>query len=88
VAQAEAEAQLIREDIITCLKMFQTGNVNSKDYQEALFDTFLVAAYVYEDEVRFVFRLGKDKKKVKIPFNIDDVDLSNVCINSSVVDQN
>ena len=87
VAQAEAEAKLTREDIITCLKMFQTGDVNSKEYQESLFDTFLVAAYVYDKEVRFVFRLGKDKKKVKVPFNIDNVDPLNVCINSRVVDQ-
>lgn len=87
VAQAEAEAQLTREDIITVLKMFQAGDVNSKDYQEALFDTFLVAAYVYDKEVKFIFRLGKEKKKVKIPFNIDDVDLSNICIGSSVGDQ-
>lgn len=87
VAQAEAEAQLTREDIITVLKMFQAGDVNAKDYQEALFDTFLVAAYVYDKEVKFIFRLGKEKKKVKIPFNIDDVDLSNVCIGSSVGDQ-
>lgn len=87
VAQAEAEAQLTREDIITVLKMFQDGDVNSKDYQEALFDTFLVAAYIYDKEVKFVFNLGGKKKKSKIPFNIDDVDLSSVCINSSVGDQ-
>lgn len=87
VAQAEAEAQLTREDIITCLKMFQAGDVNSKDYQEALFDTFLVAAYVYDKEVKLVFHLGGKKKKVKVPFNIDDVDLLNVCITPSAVDQ-
>lgn len=87
VAKAEAEARLTKEDILTCLKMFQSGDVNSKSFQEALFDTFLVAAYVYDDSVRFVFTLNGTPKHVKLPFSIDDVSLSNVCITSPVGDQ-
>ncbi len=81
-AEAEAEEALTREEIIATLELFQHGDVNDKDYQEALIDTFLVAAYVYDDRVKFVFNLGGSKKEVEVPFNIDDVDLSGVRISS------
>lgn len=87
-AEAEAEEALTREEIIATLEMFQHGDVNDKNYQEALIDTFLVAAYVYDDRVKFIFNLGGSKKDVDIPFNIDDVDLSEVRINAELGDQN
>lgn len=86
VAQADAEAQLTREDVITALKLFQSGNIHSKEYQEALFDTFLVAAYVTDKEVTIVFHLGGKGKRRKISFDIDEILPSKVCIKSSVVD--
>ena len=88
VAEAEAEEALTREEIVATLELFQHGDVSDKDYQEALIDTFLVAAYVYDDRVKFIFNLGGSKKDVEIPFNIDDVDLSGVRIGSGVGDQN
>ena len=86
-AEAEAEEALTREEIVATLELFQHGDVSDKDYQEALIDTFLVAAYVYDDRVKFIFNLGGSKKDVEIPFNIDDVDLSGVRIGSGVGDQ-
>ena len=86
-AEADAEEALTREDIIATLEMFQHGDVTDKDYQEALIDTFLVAAYVYDDRVKFVFNLGGSKKDIEIPFDIDDVDLSEVRINALDGDQ-
>lgn len=86
-AEAEAEEALTREEIVATLELFQHGDVNDKDYQEALIDTFLVAAYVYDDRVKFIFNLGGTKKDVEIPFSIDDVDLSGVRISSGVGDQ-
>ena len=86
VAEAEAEEALTREEIVATLELFQHGDVSDKDYQEALIDTFLVAAYVYDDRVKFIFNLGGSKKDVEIPFNIDDVDLSGVRIGSGVGD--
>ena len=86
-AQEQAEAQLTREEIIATLELFQNGDINDKDYQEALIDTFLVAAYVYDDRIRFVFNLGSDNKDLTVPFDIDAVDLSDVCISSRKGDQ-
>lgn len=86
-AQAESEERMTREEIIATLEMFQHGDVNSKDYQEALIDTFLVAAYVYDDRVKFIFNLGGKKENVSIPFNIDDIDPSEVRISDGVGDQ-
>ena len=86
-AQEEADEQLTREEIIATLEMFQNGDVKDKDYQEALIDTFLVAAYVYDDKrVKFVFNLGGDKKDVEIPFSIDDIETQGVRINDGLVD--
>lgn len=87
-AELEAEEALTMEEIIATLELFQHGDVTDKDYQEALIDTFLVAAYVYDDRVKFVFNLGGSKKHIELPFSIDDVDLSGVRNNSSLGDQN
>ena len=87
VAQEHAEQQLTRDEIIAALKLFQDGDVNDKDYQEALIDTFLVAAYVYDDTVKIVFNLGGKNKDLTVPFDIDDVDTSGVCINASSLHQ-
>ena len=86
-AEAEAEEALTREEIIATLELFQHGDVNDKDYQEALIDTFLVAAYVYDDRVKFVFNLGGNKTGVDIPFDIDEVDPSGVRIDAPKGDQ-
>ena len=86
-AEAEAEEALTQEEIIATLELFQHGDVNDKDYQEALIDTFLVAAYVYDDRVKFVFNLSGTKKESTLPFNIDDIPLSGVRIDSEPGDQ-
>lgn len=79
-AQAEAEEQMTREEIIATLELFQHGNANDKDYQEALINTFLVAAYVYNDKIKIVFNLSGTPKEVYVPFDIDEVDFSDVRI--------
>ena len=87
LAEAEAEEALTREEIIATLEMFQHGDIHDKDYQEALIDTFLVRAYVYDDRVKFIFNLGGNKKDVDIPFDIENVDFSGVRIGSRKGDQ-
>lgn len=77
VALEEAESMLSREDIIAALALFQDGDLNDKNFQEALIDTFLVAAYIYDDHLKIIFNLsGKMKKSSLIPFNIEDVSFS------------
>ena len=82
LAEQEADALLTEEEIIATLEMFQHGNITEKSYQEALIDTFLVAAYVYDDHVKFVFNLGGKRKNVKLPFDIDSILPSSICTNA------
>ena len=88
IAEAEADSILTREEIIATLELFQYGDLNDKDYQEALIDTFLVAAYVYDDRVKFIFNLGNSKKDIDIPFNIEDISTSDTCITSPYLHHN
>lgn len=76
IAEADAEKTLTREEIIATLELFRHGDISDKEYQESMIDTFLVAAYVYTDRVKFIFTLDGGQKPVEIPFNMDDVDLS------------
>ena len=85
VAQEESDHRLTADEITATLRLFQNGDVDDKDYQEALIDTFLVAAYVYDDKVRFIFNLGGSKKELEVPFDIDDIDFSGTCISSPTV---
>lgn len=84
IALEDIDEQLTLEDMVTALKIFQGGDVSDKRYQEALIDTFLVAAYVYDDKIKIVFNLGGKKKEDFIPFDIDDVDLTGTCTSSLV----
>ena len=60
-----------REDIIDGLSMFKDGDINSKDYQAKLFDTFLVAVYVYDDEneMKIVFGFTGKKNTIRVPLD-------------------
>ena len=59
-----------RDDIISGLSMFKDGDVHDKKFQMRLFDTFLVAVYVYDDELKVVFSFSGDKNTVKIPLEL------------------
>lgn len=88
VMKEDAEQQLTREEIIATLKLFQQGDITDKAYQESLIDTFLVAAYLYDDHIKIVFNLTGSTKNADIPFNIDDLPTSDdVCIGSSNLHQ-
>lgn len=74
--QEEAEGFLTREEIIATLQLFQNGDLCDVEFREALIDTFLVAAYVYDDEVKIVFNLGGKRESSTLPFDIEDVSFS------------
>lgn len=90
VALEDAEEKLTRDDIIAALQLYQDGDINDKAYQEALIDTFLVAAYLYDDEIKIVFNLGNKNQETMVPFDIDTIPLSgdDVRITVPEVDQN
>ena len=74
--QEECDDILTREEIIATLRLFQTGDICDSQFREALIDTFLVAAYVYDNEMKIVFNLGDKTESSVLPFDIEDVDFS------------
>lgn len=75
-AEEEAEEKLTRNEVIAALKLFKNGDLDDIAYRESLFDTFLVAVYVYDNELKIVFNLGSRRESAIIPFNIEDVAFS------------
>ena len=55
------------EAVIAMLKLFQEGTFNDKDFQKVMFDSFLIAVYVYDDKLRIKFSFG-DKCDEDIDF--------------------
>ena len=78
--QEETEEALTREEIMAMLRLMRNGDIEEESFREALIDTFLVAAYVYDDTVKIIFNLGGKKENAVLPFNIEDVELSDTCI--------
>ncbi len=78
--QKEVDARLTREEIIATLELFKDGDICDTAFREAMFDTFLVAAYVYDDTVKIVFNLGGKSEHTTLPFDIEDISLSDTCI--------
>lgn len=76
----EAKAQIVtvsKADMIAGLQMFRNGDVHDKKFQSKLFDTFLQAVYVYDDDncLKIVFNFTKDKNTtVEIPFEMESTD--------------
>lgn len=83
----EAADKLTREEIIATLELFKSGDIHDQAFREAMIDTFLVAAYVYDDHCKIVFNLGGTKKSSTLPFNIEDVTFSDTSIISPTLHQ-
>ena len=80
VLSEEMDGKMTREEIIATLELFRDGDVADQAFREALIDTFLVAAYVYDDSVKIVFNLEGSKKTTVLPFDIEEVPASDTCI--------
>lgn len=75
IAAARADIVTVpREDIIAGLEMFRDGDIHSKKYQAKLFDTFLIAVYVYDDELKIVFSFTGKKNTVRIPLSKEAIE--------------
>lgn len=77
IAAARADIVTIsRDDLISGLEMFREGDVHDKKYQARLFDTFLVAVYLYDDDMKIVFSFSGNKNTICIPLSqsIDDIE--------------
>ena len=68
---AAAKADIVpvnREQLIEWLLSLREGDIHDKKYQARLFDTFLIAAYLYDDgTAKLVFSFAGDKNTVTVP---------------------
>lgn len=72
VAAARAEIiDIDRETIIEGLNMYKGGDILDPEYREELFNTFLIAVYVYDDTLKLVFSFTGDKNNIVIPFELE-----------------
>lgn len=85
--QEETEAPLTREEIIAMLRLMRNGDLMDESFRESLIDTFLVAAYVYDDHCKIVFNLGGQQENSVLPFDIEDVEFSDTSIESPQLHQ-
>ena len=85
--QEDMADRITREEIIATLELFKDGDLQDVDFREALIDTFLVAAYVYDGHVKIVFNLGGDQQSAALPFDIDDVKFSDTSISTPQLHQ-
>lgn len=66
-----------RDQVFAWLRKYSRGNIEDKKYQADLFNAFLVAVYVYNDDhIRIVFNVGGEEKSV-------DMDLIRDCDSDS-----
>lgn len=88
-----------RDQLVGWLKKLQDGDVHDKKYQAELFDTFLIAVYVYDnpdgqDYMKVVFNYAGSKNTVEIPLdpsvidNVENIETGAVRLSSAQVHQN
>lgn len=79
---AEEQASLLdysRDDIISAMSLYRNGDIEDKSYQAKLFDAFLVAVYLYDNNFKIVFNItGSGKKNfVEVPLvDVDEIESS------------
>lgn len=87
ILEEETEEPLTKAEIMAMLRLMRNGDIHDELFREALIDTFLVAAYVYDDHIRIVFNLGGNEENAELPFDIDAVDLSDTSITAPQLHQ-
>ena len=83
----EMADQLTREEIVATLQLYQSGDINDQSFREALFDTFLVATYVYDDNIKVIFNLGGTKESTTIPLDLTSAPSPDTSITDSLPHQ-
>ena len=70
-----------KEEIVQWISRYKYGNINDKDYQKEIIDTFLNSIYVYDDRLVFTYnyRDGTETltlKEIEAAFSSDLIDLA------------
>jgi hypothetical protein len=63
-----ATREVTREDVLSSFEAYRSGKIEDKNYQTELFDTFLTAVYLYDDDMEIMFEFTGKRNTVKIPF--------------------
>ena len=58
---------LDKDDILASLMLFRDGDFDDPDFRAKLFDTFLKAVYVYEDNLRIAFTFTSNEDLMDLP---------------------
>ena len=70
IAVAKADIVPVNgEQLTEWLRSLKEGDIHDKKYRARLFDTFLVAVYLYDDSLKIVFSFSGDKNTIRIPLN-------------------
>lgn len=73
----EEQASLLhysRDDIISAMSLYKNGNIEDKAFQAKLFDTFLIAVYLYDDHLKIEFSVTGKKTFVNLPLDTSVID--------------
>lgn len=71
-AEKASIIQIDRDQMIEGMKLFRQGNIKDRKFLHRLFDTFLVAVYLYDDHLKLVFSFSGDKHIKDVPINLTD----------------
>lgn len=66
--------EVAKEDVIAWLESFRDGDIKDKKYQAKLFDTFLIAAYLYDKKLKIAFNFSGKKNTISVPLDASVVD--------------
>lgn len=71
---AKAErVEIDRDDLIAGLRLFRTGDIKNKKFLAKLFNTFLLAVYLYDDNrLKIVFSFTGNHNNIEIPLELDN----------------
>lgn len=67
----QAEELPTKNDIVALLSIYQQGDLNDKDYQQALLDAFVRAVYIYGDHLDLVITAGDKSDRISVPTKSD-----------------
>ncbi len=66
--------EITREKVIYWLESLRKGKINDKKFQRTLFDTFLSAAYLYDDQLKLVFDFTGIARECHVPLDKEVAD--------------
>ncbi len=55
-----------KEEIVKWISRFKYGNIEDRDYQKEVIDTFLNAVYIYDDKIGFTYNFKEGTEMVTL----------------------